>query len=165
MDKKILKQLIEKHLSTRQIARSLGLAQTTIRYWLNKYNLKAKIKKYSQRKSTGKCCVCGKNIKNKNVCCGCYTKIRRYRNKKEAVRIKGNKCKKCGWVGPLAGFCFHHTKNKKFEISKIANKSWNIIVKELKKCKLLCLNCHSIEHSNVHIKFLNAVNKYQGKSF
>lgn len=161
MDKKILQQQIENQLSTRQIAELLEVTYGTVRYWLRKYGLSTQY-----RKSTGECCICGKLIKKKNVCGGCQTKIRRYRNKTEAVRIKGGKCEKCGWVGPIAGYDFHHyTGVKNFSIGNVANKSWASIKKEIEKCNLLCRNCHSIEHSNVHPKFLIAVEKYKGKGF
>src|SRR3989344_526338 len=81
--------------------------------------------------------------------CGtCNTKIRRYRAKMAAVTYLGSKCTVCGWSGHQAAFQFHHTnpKEKDFIIGNVANKSWDSILKELKKCILLCANCHAIHH-------------------
>ena len=40
MDEEILKKQIKKGLSTRQIGKSLNKSQSSIKHWLNKYNLK-----------------------------------------------------------------------------------------------------------------------------
>ena len=60
----------------------------------------------------------------------------------------GGRCSDCGWVGPQAGFSFHHLGNKEFAIGMVANRSWEAIKKELKKCVLLCVRCHTIKHSD-----------------
>ena len=165
MKKKVLINLINKGYSTRELAKDLNKSQTTIRYWLKKYDLKTKNSMRNRNPAGKKCIVCDKTLEKKNICPGCYTKIRRYRNKTEAVKIKGGKCARCGWSGPIAGFSFHHTRDKEFEIADAANIAWAKLRIELEKCELLCLNCHSIEHSNVHDKFLKAVETYPGKSF
>jgi hypothetical protein len=61
----------------------------------------------------------------------------------------GGKCTKCGWHRNQAALQFHHTgSNKKdFIIGNVANKSWDVIKMELKKCVLLCANCHAVTHS------------------
>lgn len=47
----------------------------------------------------------------------------------------------------MAIFEFHHVRGvKDFSIGRVANRSWQLVCKELKKCVLLCSNCHSIEH-------------------
>lgn len=55
---------------------------------------------------------------------------------------------------------FHHYKgSKKFNIGKsIAVKSWSTVRKELKKCELLCSNCHRVEHADRSQEFLREVN-------
>lgn len=50
MDKTKIVKLIEKNLSTREIASALGVSQTTINYWLKKYDLKT-TKTLRRRKS------------------------------------------------------------------------------------------------------------------
>jgi len=82
-------------------------------------------------------------------CGSCNTKIRRFRTKAAAITHMGGKCMKCGWHGNQAAFQFHHTSSDKkdFTIGNVANKSWDVIKIELKKCILLCANCHAIAHS------------------
>lgn len=76
-------------------------------------------------------------------------KLRRRELKKELVLSLGGKCKKCGIISKQ--YCiyeFHHTdKNKDNDIaSLIANTSIKKAKEEVKKCILLCANCHKIEH-------------------
>ncbi len=82
-------------------------------------------------------------------CGSCNTKIRRYRAKAAAILRLGGKCIECGWHGNQAALQFHHTdpKKKDFIIGNVANKNWESIKVELKKCVLLCANCHAIRHS------------------
>jgi hypothetical protein len=54
---------------------------------------------------------------------------------------------RCSWSGPQPGFEFHHLRDKDFNFSGVANKSWDVIKMELLKCELLCSCCHRIEHS------------------
>jgi hypothetical protein len=99
-------------------------------------------------------------------CGSCNTKIRRYRAKSAAIKYLGEKCSKCGWQGNQAALQFHHTnsKNKDFIIGNVANKSWESIKAELKKCVLLCANCHSIAHSTKNDKtFLKEALNYRGR--
>lgn len=84
-----------------------------------------------------------------------------------AVSYLGGKCTACGWSGHQAAFQFHHTnpKEKDFIIGNIANKSWDSILKELKKCILLCANCHAIHHSTKNeAAFITEANNYKGRA-
>ena len=46
-----------------------------------------------------------------------------------------------------------------------ANKSWDSIKKEMKKCILLCANCHAIEHSTkLGEKFIKEALNYKGRT-
>jgi predicted HNH restriction endonuclease len=119
------------------------------------------------------CNLCGQAFKDyQNKCrtrCGsCNTKIRRYRAKAAAIKFLGGKCASCAWSGNQAALQFHHTnpKEKDFIIGNVANKSWDSIKKELKKCILLCANCHSIQHSTKDGElFVKEAMKYKGKTF
>jgi len=110
------------------------------------------------------CIICDKhNVKK--ICNSCRTKIRRHRLKEAAIKLLGNKCGDCGWIGNIVGFEFHHKnpKEKDFQIGSAANRKWEIVKKELTKCELLCSICHRIKHSDRDEKFLTAVKNYNGR--
>ena len=95
-----------------------------------------------------------------------FTKIRRYRLKKKAVDLMGNKCNRCQWSGHIAGFAFHHIDpaSKLFTVSNYPSTNWDIYWKEIQKCELLCATCHSIHHSDYNDEqFLKDVENYNGR--
>ena len=99
-------------------------------------------------------------------CGSCNTKIRRFRAKLAAIAILGGKCKKCGFSGHPSAFEFHHTDptQKDFELGMVSNKSWKSIVEEIKKCVLLCSNCHKEEHCERYDPtFVAAALEYKGR--
>lgn len=69
-----------------------------------------------------------------------------FRRKQELVRIKGGKCEICGYNKCLQAMSFHHRdpSKKEFSLDKngIAHRPWNKVIKEAKKCDLLCVRCH-----------------------
>jgi hypothetical protein len=119
------------------------------------------------------CKLCGHEFKDyqgkmRTRCGSCNTKIRRYRTKLAAIKLLGGKCADCGWQGNQAAFQFHHINHgkKEFNIGNVANKKWEFIKKELKKCVLLCANCHSIRHSSKNDDmFIKEAQNYKGKKF
>jgi len=78
-------------------------------------------------------------------------KIRRKR-KEKLVKMLGGCCSKCGYKKSLAALSFHHInpKDKLFDLSKSGSilHSWEEVLKEAKKCILLCLNCHAEEDND-----------------
>lgn len=67
---------------------------------------------------------------------------------------KGLQCEECGFNHPAA-LDFHHIdpKNKKFGIAFNKHNKKEVL-EEIKKCRVLCANCHRIEHAsqyNEHI--------------
>lgn len=72
---------------------------------------------------------------------------RRRKIKRDALEFLGGKCQRCGYDRCGAALEFHHRdpKGKDFEITK--SMSWDKILVELKKCDLLCSNCHREEHN------------------
>lgn len=166
MNKAELQEQVDSGQSISEIAFHFSIAKTTTRYWLKKYKLKT-VREFRQvhLKGDKHCLVCNKAKTKKWLCPGCYTKVRRYRQKKRAVELLGGKCRHCGWAGNIAGFEFHHLdgNEKEITIGMVANKSWAVITRELKKCILLCATCHRIEHSdNEGESFRKALEKYQG---
>lgn len=117
--------------------------------------------------------MCGNPYKDyqkkmRTRCGSCNTKIRRYRTKAAAIKLLGGKCIDCGWNGNQAALQFHHTdpKKKDFMIGNVANKKWEGIKNEIKKCVLLCANCHMIRHSTKDGElFLKEAFAYRGKKF
>jgi len=79
-----------------------------------------------------------------------------YKRKKEWIRIKtlelknmlGGKCSKCGYNKCIQALEFHHMGvDKEGHITKIIkNSSRQKALKEVKKCILVCANCHRELH-------------------
>ena len=128
---------------------------------------------YPKRSKTNKCSECDTLIKSSKKVCSpsCYAKRRkrfsmsleetRIRNKTRArrerkslkewaVKLLGGKCEICGYNKCLKSFDFHHKEQptKDFAISEaISHKMSRVEMrKELKKCTLLCANCHREIH-------------------
>lgn len=59
-------------------------------------------------------------------------------------------CFNCGFCKHPAALEFHHLdKNiKDFNIGANTHMPWELLLKEIEKCQVLCSNCHAIEHSN-----------------
>ena len=74
--------------------------------------------------------------------------------KRLAVELLGGKCCRCGYSRCLRALHFHHTDpdNKSFGLSeKGATRAWVLVVEELKKCILLCANCHAEEEERLSV--------------
>lgn len=73
--------------------------------------------------------------------------------KQRAVSVLGGCCIICGYNRCLAALEFHHLdpSHKDFGIAEAyANpKKWETIVDELKKCILVCANCHRELHQGM----------------
>jgi predicted DNA-binding protein YlxM (UPF0122 family) len=93
------------------------------------------------------------------LCANCHAELHsngvsRNHNTKESILKKllhSFKCENCGYKGNnLASLDFHHEKNKKFGLNQGIHRkvktSLNEIYDEIKKCKVLCKNCHRKEH-------------------
>lgn len=73
---------------------------------------------------------------------------RRLENKLKAVELLGGKCCKCGYNRFHGALEFHHTDPSKKDttIKNVISGSWAKLEAELKKCILLCANCHRETH-------------------
>ena len=162
MDKKILEEYVEQGASTRQIAKEENCGQTNVRYWLNKHNLSTK-PNYNRTYEDRKCLLCKNITKRGKTCDSCNNKVRRYRVKKAALFLKGNKCQSCGWQGHTASLTFHHLYDKEFTISHAYTQSWERVKIELDKCEVLCANCHNERHSEYSEEFIKIAEDYNGK--
>lgn len=75
--------------------------------------------------------------------------LKRWSQAKKAFDYLGGKCKQCG-EDHVAALSFHHRdpSEKEYLVSRLLQKvlPWNEIEEEVKKCDLLCENCHRKLH-------------------
>lgn len=83
-----------------------------------------------------------------------YVKKYQLKKKIEAIMVLGGKCSQCAETHPAA-LQFHHRdpSQKKFAVNSKTLSSpnkipWDQVIEEIKKCDLLCANCHSKIHSS-----------------
>lgn len=86
-----------------------------------------------------------------------YDRVREWRKNTKLKLVEGfsSKCSCCGIKDDPIIYDFHHldSNGKEFSISSTIL-SWENIVKEIKKCVMLCSHCHR----KVHFKGLEIVN-------
>ena len=76
--------------------------------------------------------------------------IRAKKRKLELINLLGGSCDSCGYCKNYSALAFHHKnpKNKKFNIDsrQCSNRSLEVLLIEVAKCSLLCMNCHMELH-------------------
>ena len=81
--------------------------------------------------------------------------VKRWRlnTKDRMVQAMGGKCQCCGYNKTNKALAFHHIdpdkKDMGFGDTRANPKSWQKIIIELKKCILVCHNCHSEIHDGI----------------
>ena len=79
-----------------------------------------------------------------------YAYILIWAKKIKAINLLGGECEKCGEKRPWVLSFHHKNPNKKeFNISKHYQKRWSLLKIEVKKCILLCSNCHMELHNSI----------------
>ena len=77
----------------------------------------------------------------------------RHNSKSKMVEAMGGKCQCCGYDRHTSALAFHHldptVKELGFGGARANPKSWPVIVIELRKCVLVCNNCHSEIHAGI----------------
>ena len=161
MNRDVLENDVDQNLSIRKIAEKNSVSQGTVKHWLKKYNLKTNFligskKEYGQYKFCPQCCQnCsisdfykrGEKIGGYGWCKSCLNKItvqKQRETKQKCVDYKGGKCVICGYDNYIGALDFHHLEpgEKDFCISRVKNRKFEDIKKELDKCVLLCSTCH-----------------------
>ena len=73
--------------------------------------------------------------------------------RQKAYDVFGRACAVCGYDKCEAALEWHHLDPTQKEVSpaKVFSRSWENIEKELRKCVLLCANCHREVHHGVTI--------------
>ena len=101
------------------------------------------------KNSKKQCTECGREFKwtKNNVCSTCRTFKRRNEQRNRAIKYCGGQCEHCGHKDTDV-LTFHHKnpKTKKFTLCRNWEKSWSALLREIKKCILLCANCHMKLH-------------------
>jgi hypothetical protein len=170
MEEAKLKAYLDEGLSLNAIGKREGKSLGSVRYWMQIHGFKANFKNFREdpsyknrvvdgKKCCGRCKVwkplCDFNSKGENYYHGfCRTCLYEYQaerwrdKKKKAVELMGGKCIRCGYCRNYAALEFHHVdpSQKDFDFNKGRRRSWDKLIVELKKCVLLCSNCHKEEH-------------------
>jgi hypothetical protein len=80
-------------------------------------------------------------------------KLWRKRTKERIIKAMGGACVCCGYNKCDDCLDLHHINPKEKDISfggiRANPKNWSLIVKELRKCVLVCANCHREIHNGV----------------
>lgn len=79
------------------------------------------------------------------------TAIRQKINKERAVSLLGGKCARCGYSKYIGALEFHHLDRKTKNVSpgRARSRGWKRFFEEVKKCILLCANCHREEEDKI----------------
>ncbi len=170
MKKEELEILINEDLSIAGIGKKTNKSKTTIRYWLNKFELETRTKDIVKEKKSldeKKCPKCKiektadlfyKRRKGEDlspyckVCTSIQTVDRQRKLKQMCIDYKGGKCIFCNYKKYNGSLDFHHIdpKEKDFSISNLKLTTFNEkIKKELDKCILVCSNCHGEIHGGL----------------
>jgi transposase-like protein len=163
-------QLVELGLTRAELARTLGVSPTTVSYWLRKLGLTtrrgATIKQTLAAREAGVQTLrrsCRKHgvatffltRRGSYQCSRCRSDAvaaRRRQVKRILVAEAGGCCRRCGFAEHPAALQFHHVDptTKAFNLS--AQGVTRSIAKaraEMRKCVLLCANCHALVEAGV----------------
>ena len=79
--------------------------------------------------------------------------VRGHKRKSRLIQLFGGKCSLCGYSKNYGALCFHHTRDKVFQldIRNCSNRRWQALLEEATKCELVCSNCHN----EIHYPHLN----------
>lgn len=82
-----------------------------------------------------------------------YENVKNFRTrlKERATYVLGGKCQCCGYSKCIQALEFHHLNPEEKEIAfgSNTNRSWEATKNELKKCILVCANCHREIHFGI----------------
>lgn len=129
------------------------MCQDHLEYHQNKTATKNKLKRAARL-----CLDCEGKLAELDVsrCAGCKESRNKIatalvaERKAECVALLGGACVDCGLVSEYtAVYDFHHPnpEGKDFNVAKIYTYRWETLMTELKKCVLVCANCHRIRHA------------------
>lgn len=154
-----LELLLERGLTTREIASELGRSQTNVRYWMQRHSLVVKwgvpadAEPAADGTALGTCRRHGEARFARRSdgawrCLRCRAAAvteRRRRVKALLVAEAGGSCALCGYSRSIAALEFHHVdpREKSFDVGRVGvTLSLARARSEARKCVLLCSNCH-----------------------
>lgn len=90
--------------------------------------------------------------------------VQKRRKKVRALSLEylGGRCARCGYDRCTEALEIHHLESseKDFGISdKGYTRSWNRVREELRKCELLCANCHREVHAQLQLSAVRQIEK------
>ena len=149
---------VEAGASQREIAAVLGVSQSTVRYWLERYGLRTqrphRVREEDQRPRLARV----RRIHGRTTfyrrsdagyrCTKCNQEAvsaRRRTVKRILVEEAGGECRLCGYSKCIRALHFHHRdpRGKSFSLSgRGYTRSLAELREEARKCDLLCSNCH-----------------------
>ena len=98
---------------------------------------------------------CSRNCKNKDLQSYEAQQRRGLERKRKLVEEAGGCCSICGYNKNLAALVFHHAeadqKDFKTDMRSLSNRRFESVRQEIKKCILVCANCHAELH-NPHLQ-------------
>jgi transposase len=163
IDRDALARLVDEGLSVREIARRLELSGATVRHWLREHGLqtrRARTRAPSDADDDAEVALreCSRHGQTKFVrrgdergwrCLRCRSEAvtrRRQKVKEILVRDAGGRCALCGYDRHVGALEFHHLDpaDKRFSLSHMGTaRSLERARDEVRKCVLLCANCHA----------------------
>ena len=87
---------------------------------------------------------------------------RRRKIRVAAIEYLGGRCGRCGYDRCAEALEIHHleSSDKDFGISeKGYTRSWKRVLEELRKCELLCANCHREAHAKLQLSAVRQIDK------
>lgn len=77
-----------------------------------------------------------------------------HRRKLQLIKMAGGKCIECGYDKCFRSLSFHHRDPSLKSFPCSGNgliRKWSLVLKEVEKCDLLCLNCHAEKEESISV--------------
>jgi transposase-like protein len=159
IERELLARLVEGDLTTREIAVRVDRSQATVRHWLREYGLQVRrarqprteqVDEVQRRCATHGITTFVRYGPNDHLRCLLCRRQRvsnrRRRVKQILLEEAGGRCQLCGYDRTPAALHFHHVdpEQKSFGVAlRGVARSLERCRAEVRKCVLLCANCHA----------------------
>lgn len=164
MEKLELEEAVLERLTIKEISNRFDCSETNVRYWLKKYELKtARGPSGSLPKdlvNKRRCSDCGETDPGKfyghkkrtcSICQNRYNLEKGQEKKAFARAMLGDSCSSCGFDQYPCSLDIHHLDPEQKDLAFASMRGWTLerISNEMKKCILLCSNCHRAVHNGL----------------